>query len=171
MIFFRLIILISGFLLLGFSTEKVQAVCPVCTVAVVTGLGLSRWLGIDDTVSGIWVGGLVISSGLWLSSWLKGKKIKIPYLPIWSIVLMFLFVLPPLIISGIIGHKLNTLWGIDKLVLGISVGSVLFSAGVFGDRMLRVLNNGKVKFYYQKVILPVATLIIGSLVFYLITQK
>jgi len=29
-------------------STKVYAICPVCTVAVAGGVGLSRWLGIDD---------------------------------------------------------------------------------------------------------------------------
>lgn len=37
-------------------TAKAQAVCPVCTVAVGTGVGLSRWLGVDDTITGLWLG-------------------------------------------------------------------------------------------------------------------
>lgn len=38
-----------------------MAICPVCTVAVGTDVGLCRWLGIDDVLSGIWIGGLIIS--------------------------------------------------------------------------------------------------------------
>jgi len=35
--------------------------CPVCTIAVTAGVGLSRWLGVDDLISGLWVGGLLVS--------------------------------------------------------------------------------------------------------------
>ena len=57
------------------------AVCPVCTIAVGAGLGLSRFLGIDDSVSGVWAGGLTLSSSFWLSDWLARKlksKYKLP---------------------------------------------------------------------------------------------
>ncbi|HRZ29924.1 MAG TPA: hypothetical protein P5052_04275 [Candidatus Paceibacterota bacterium] len=30
-----------------------QAVCPVCTVAIASGVGLCRYLGIDDLISGL----------------------------------------------------------------------------------------------------------------------
>jgi len=39
-----------------FNTNQVFAVCPVCTVAAGAGVGLSRWLGIDDIIIGLWVG-------------------------------------------------------------------------------------------------------------------
>jgi len=34
--------------------------------------------------------------------------------------------MPPLYLSKMIGIPLNTIWGIDKVLLGIAVGSVLF---------------------------------------------
>ena len=57
--------------------NEVDAVCPVCTVAVIGGLGLSRWLGIDDAITGIWIGGLIISLSLWFTDWLYKKYKKI----------------------------------------------------------------------------------------------
>ena len=41
--------------------KKALAVCPICTVAAATGIGFSRWLGIDDTITGLWIGGLTVS--------------------------------------------------------------------------------------------------------------
>jgi len=58
---------------------KVYAVCPICTVAVGAGLGISRWLGIDDSVTGLWIGGLILSSGLWLADWIGKKGWRVPY--------------------------------------------------------------------------------------------
>jgi hypothetical protein len=36
-------------------------VCPVCTIAVAGGVGLCRYLGIDDLISGAWIGALLFS--------------------------------------------------------------------------------------------------------------
>ena len=41
---------VSILLLLPFITK---AVCPVCTVAIASGVGLCRYLGIDDLISGL----------------------------------------------------------------------------------------------------------------------
>ncbi len=53
-------------------------------MAVAAGIGLSRWLGIDDTITGLWIGGLIISLAIWTINWIikkniyfKGRKIII----------------------------------------------------------------------------------------------
>jgi hypothetical protein len=56
--------------------EKALAVCPICTIAVGAGVGLSRWLGIDDAITGLWVGGLIVSMITWTESWLEKKNIR-----------------------------------------------------------------------------------------------
>src|SRR3972149_11759116 len=72
------IFLVLSLFTINFSlfTREAHAVCPVCTIAVGAGLGISRWLGIDDAVSGVWVGGIILSSSFWLLDWLVKKKIK-----------------------------------------------------------------------------------------------
>lgn len=146
-----------------------QAVCPICTVAVAGGLGLSRWLGIDDSIMGIWIGGLILSSGFWMADWASKKSWKVPYPKLLSILIMILFVIPPLYITKIIGLPGNTLWGVDKILLGTIIGSVLFFAGMQLDKWLRTTNEDKVYIYYQKVIAPVFFLTIGSVIFFLVT--
>lgn len=147
-----------------------QAVCPLCTIAVGAGLGFSRYLGIDDTITGVWIGGLIISSSLWMVSfaqnhhwwkWLTNKWI--------DIAIFFLLVLPPLYWSKIIGHPANTVWGIDKVILGTAVGAMGFLGSVKLDTWLRSKNNGHVYIYYQKVIIPVLMLTLFSLLFYVVT--
>ena len=149
---------------------QAHAVCPVCTVAVAAGLGISRWIGIDDSVTGIWIGGLILSSGLWLADWIGKKSWKVPQKEIISVVLFYLFVIPPLYWAKMVGLVGNTLWGIDKVILGTVVGSVLFMGGVWLDKWLRNTNEGKVYVYFQKVIAPVFLLTLGSFVLYLITN-
>jgi hypothetical protein len=154
--------------LFAFS-KPTYAVCPVCTIAVGAGVGVSRWIGIDDTVTGLWIGGLIISSGLWLANWIRKKNWKIPYPEVLSTLLMLIFVIPPLYWSKMIGISNNVLLGIDKVILGTIVGSILFLSSIRIDKILRKTNNGKVYIYYQKVILPVLFLSITSFIFYLIT--
>lgn len=164
---FWLIIFLLIFVLFPSS---ILAVCPVCTVAVIGGLGISRWLKIDDVISGIWIGGLIISSGLWLASFMDKKNWKIPFKEIFSILIFCLFVILPLYWGKIIGSTNNSFWGIDKILLGIIIGSITFYSGVLTDKLLRKINKNKIYFYYQKVIVPVLYLSIISYVFYLITN-
>lgn len=163
----ELIIFLSSFILFPSS---ILAVCPVCTVAVVGGLGISRWLGIDDVISSIWIGGLIISSGLWLADWIGKRKWKIPFKEIFSILIFYLFVILPLYWGKIIGITNNNLWGVDKILLGIIIGSITFYFGVLTDKLSRKINNNKIYFYYQKIIIPILYLSIISYIFYLITN-
>ena len=155
---------------------SVQAVCPICTVAVVAGLGLSRYLGIDDTVSGVWIGGVILSTSLWLIDWLGRKNFKslkwyynFKYKNYAVIFLMYALVVLPLLEGEVVGHPFNKLWGIDKLILGIVVGSGAFLLGIYTDKKVREL-KGKQLFSFQKVAFPVVSLILASLIFFLITS-
>lgn len=152
--------------------QSAFAVCPVCTVAVGAGLGLSRYFGIDDTLSGVWVGGLILSSSLWLTDWLSKKKwlkkTRINDLIIG--VLFYLLVVVPLWFAQIIGHPFNTILGIDKLVFGSLIGIVAFIFGIWADKYVRKL-KGKILFPYQKVAFPVGALVIASLIMYFLTKQ
>ncbi len=149
-----------------FSAKQVLAVCPVCTIAVGAGVGLCRWLGIDDLISGVWIGGLIISMILWLLDWLEKKQIRFRFKAFIVSVFFYLVILLPLHWTGIIGHPLNTFHGIDKLLFGIILGSLAFSISVLTNIFLKKKNNGQVYFPYQKVVLPVIFLMITSLIIY-----
>ena len=145
--------------------------CPVCTVTVVAGLGLSRLLGIDDLVTSIWIGGFILSLSFITTDWINKKwprfNSKYYYFP--TFVLMYLFVFIPFKLNHTIGIIGNTIWGMDKIVFGIFVGSVVFLIGVWADKYQRVKFK-KIFFPFQKVVFPIVCLIISSLVFYFITK-
>lgn len=153
-----------------FMTNQAQAVCPICTVAVAGGLGISRWLGIDDAVTGVWIGGLVLSSAFWLSDFIRKKNWKIPYPDLVSIVIFYLLVIPPLYWANYIGLPNNSLWGVDKVLLGTILGSVAFLSGMGIDKGLRKINDDKQFVYFQKVIMPVFMLTLISFGLFLITK-
>jgi len=166
-----LLSLITLITLLKLTLASALAFCPICTVAVGAGLGLSRYLGIDDSVSGIWVGALILSSGLWFSTWLKKKGLRIPYRNILITIAFYILTLIPLYFAKIIGHPFNVILGIDKLIFGTIMGSGLFLLGLIIDKVLRSKNDGKVFFYYQKVIIPMTLLISGSMLLFFLTKK
>lgn len=156
-----------AFLLLPLST---QAVCPVCTIAVAGGVGLSRWLGIDDSITGLWIGGLIVSLIMWTVRWFGKKNIKFEGRDTITILAYYLIIIGPLYFTDIMGHPMNTFWGIDKLIFGIISGSIFF---FLGDKIccyLKNKNGGKAHFPFQKVALPVIPLIILSAIFYFITR-
>jgi hypothetical protein len=145
--------------------------CPVCTVTVIAGLGISRLLGIDDLITSLWIGGFVLSFSFITINWITKKwpKLKQKYYYFPTIILMYLFVLIPLKLDHVIGIKLNTIWGIDKIIFGIFVGSVVFLIGVWADKYQRKKFK-KTFFPFQKVAFPVLALFVTSLVFYFVTK-
>lgn len=146
--------------------------CPVCTVTVAAGLGISRLLGIDDTVTSIWIGGFILSFTFVTLSWIDKKwpKLNINNWRLAFTALMYALVLVPLKLSGAIGIYKNKLWGVDKILLGTLIGSIAFIIGVWADKYQRVKFR-KIFFPFQKVAFPVLCLIISSLVFYFLTKN
>lgn len=169
-----MLLFILPFFMSGIS--QAYAVCPVCTVAVGAGVGFSRYLGIDDVISGIWVGGLILSSALWLKDILKDKLKKHlkkrtllkKILPISVFVLTFVLFIIPLKFAGIIGNELNRYYGIDKVILGILVGSLAFWFGECIHGYLLRKNSNRVYFPFQKVEIPIISLLIATIILYLI---
>jgi hypothetical protein len=162
----------SIFLALGgifFFSFKALAVCPVCTVAVGAGVGFSRWLGIDDTITGLWIGGLIVSLILWTITWLNKKNIFFKGRAFWITLGYYALAVAPLYPMDIIGHPYNKFWGIDKLVLGIVLGSLFFFLGAQSYDLLKK-KLGHAQFPFQKVAMPLLPLIILSAVFYFLTK-
>jgi hypothetical protein len=144
--------------------------CPVCTVTVIAGLGVSRLLGIDDLITSLWIGGFILSFSFITINWIDKKWPKIQYsrFQIPTIVLIYLLVLIPLKWNGSIGILQNELWGIDKILLGTAIGSVIFLIGIWADKKVRKI-KGKQLFIYQKVVFPVIGLILASVVGFFLT--
>lgn len=166
---FRITFFISAALATFLKASPVSAICPVCTVAVGAGVGLSRYLGIDDTITGIWIGALTASMIGWTISWLNGRNIKFYGRKILITVSFYAIVVGPLFWKGIIGHPFNKMWGMDKLLLGIILGSIFFTAGAIAHFQLKKRNGDKVYFPFQKVVFAVAPLVFLSIIFYFIT--
>jgi len=168
---FKRISIFSSFLFLGLMFADIaKAVCPLCVVAVGGGLGFSRWLGVDDLISSIWIGALLVSTTVWTIIWLEKKGWTFKYQKTIVPVSYYALVLIPLYYYGIIGHPLNTLFGIDKIVLGIMLGTIIFLASMVLNSFLKKKNEGKQFISYQKVILPFIILLISSFIIYFLLK-
>jgi hypothetical protein len=153
-----------------FTIGVAKAQCPVCTAAVIGGVGMARWLKIDDTITGLWVGGLLVSTSIWTINWLKSKK--------WDFVgqdyiiplAYYAMTIIPLYYYNIVGHPLNVFWGLDKLILGTIFGSLFFWAAILKYAEIKKRNNGHAQFPFQRVAIPVGTLLVLSTIFYFLTR-
>lgn len=156
--------------ILSLTAVKIaSAVCPVCTVAVGAGVGLAEYLGIDDTITGLWIGALTVSLSMWTINWFAKKDKTQKWIPGTTYLGYYLLVVAPLFFMKSVFHPFNTLWGINKLILGIILGSLIFySCSKLYEYMKN--KNGKAHFPFEKVAIPVLSLSIISFIFYIITK-
>jgi len=150
-----------------FLVKPAYAICPVCIVAVGGGLVIAEKLGVDDLIAALWIGALMTAFAFWAAE--KFKRIKLPKPEISWPILFYLMTLGVLKIQGKINNPYCKIWGICKIWLGLTVGTIVFWLGVLMDKFLRRRNNGKAFFPFQKVIIPLAAVILMSWGFYLIT--
>jgi hypothetical protein len=164
------------FFVISFLYSKAAlAVCPVCTVAVVGGIELSRYLGVDDSVTGLWVGGLTVSLIFWTIDWMNRKNIHFKGRKILIAFGYYALVVLPLYFLKIIHLRLPRYetfcgCGIDKMTVGLASGSIVFLIGALLYEYFKKKNGGHAHFPYEKIVFPIAPLIILSVVFYFLTK-
>ena len=155
--------------ILIFLPIKVLAFCPLCVVATGAFTGFFRWLGVDDTIIGLWLGGFILSISMVFNNFLikKGKKTRFQFflilLVFYGLAILFLYQFGAL-------SPYNKIFGIDKISFGIILGSLLLLFTPYLDRFLRKQNQGKIFISHQKVLVAVVLLIIFSFILYLILK-
>jgi hypothetical protein len=172
----KILLFFSSLFVFSFlAVKSVLAVCPLCVVAVGAGVEFSRWLGIDDTISGLWIGGLIVSLIMWTIDWLNRKKISFKGKEAAAALTWYLLTIIPLYMAGFIGNQANAffnLYGFNfgKMFLGIIVGSIAFWWGADWYFYLKEKNKGRAYFPFQKVVMPISPLILLSIIFYFLTK-
>ncbi len=143
---------------------KVFAQCSVCTVAIGVGVGLCRYLGIDDLVTGLWIGAALWAITVTFDNWLSKKYKKSAFRLILLLITIYLLVFVPLYYFKIIGGITNSVFGVDKLLFSSFFGIIILKLATLFEQWIRQKRNGKVLFYYQKVIIPIASLLLASFI-------
>jgi len=138
----------------------IYAQCPVCIVTVGGGLFIAQKLGIDSLLTALWISGLNTAISFWFVSFIKKPTfLKNPF--IWTAV-MFVSTFAYLASTKQMYHKNNTFLHIDKVLVGLVVGVIVWLLGIGADKLIRKYNQGKVLFFYQKVIVPLSFLIVAT---------
>lgn len=155
-----------------FLPPVAQAMCPICTIAAAGGVELSRYLGIDDTITGLWIGGLTVSLILWTENYLDKKNIRFKGRIFANILFYILLIIIPLYYMKVIGQPANTLQflGMDKLTFGAIAGAISFWFGGSWYEYIKEKNSGHAWFPFQKVVMPIAPLLLMSFIFYFIIK-
>ena len=139
------------------------AFCPVCTIAIGTGFELSHWLGIDDIISGIWLGALTLYLGFWAVGFITKKfHFKNGFLSLLLIILSYLLTWASLQLLGAYTGQ-NLIFGLERVGFGIIIGSLVLPPALSFEKYLRRKNRGQAYFYFQKALIPVSFLLAASL--------
>lgn len=166
----KILILLGSFFAVFATAAKTYAMCPVCAIAVGAGIGATRWLGVDDSITGLWVGGLVVSMITWTIDWFERRQIRFFGRDIATVVGYYALSVVPLYYMGVASTTNSIVLIFDKLAVGVIVGSITFWAAAQWYFYLKARNGGHAYFPFQKVVMPVSTLILMSIVFYYLTK-
>src|SRR3989344_4191962 len=147
----------------------VMAHCPLCTAATIVGVGVTRSLGWDDSIVGIFVGAMIVSSALWLNNVLKKRNIGgSAFLRVSSItVATFVLTVLSFYYAGIFGPaNVYRIFGIEKIIFGAISGAIVSFVAFFASNELKRRNAGKTLFNYQTIGLTLGMLIVNALMFW-----
>ena len=163
-----------------------SAHCPLCTAAAGAGVAAARFYGVDDSVVGLFLGALIVSSALWFDRMLK-KKIDWPFQQALLVIVSFLLLAVPFYQSDVITdfqmvksmpahHGITGLgvfglsqFGFDKLMFGMIIGSLsVWAAFALSDYIKK--KRGKVLWPYQGFSFMMIVLAILSLLFWLVIR-
>lgn len=153
------------------TPSAVTAHCPLCVAGAAIGITLTRWIGVDDSITGVWVAALLGASSFWFYSWLLGKKIKQveqykSVLKPLIYILVFVSTLWSFYKSQLI-IRMTQIFGFDELTFGMLTGGILFYLVDIGDNFL-IRKAGKVYFPYQRIVFSLGSMVILSLGIYIL---
>lgn len=146
--------------------------CPLCTAGAIAAAGGAAYLGVNNAIVGLFLGAFAVSTGWWVSKYLK------QYIPfqrqviiITAFVTTVLPVLPfiesnyPFYISiiGDYGTLLNSTYIINLFLIGSILGGFIVSIAPWFSRQVSRKRNGKI-IPYQGLLLALSMLVASSIV-------
>ncbi len=143
--------------------------CAVCTVAVGAFLEISRKLGVDDTVVGVWFGALLMLIAFWLIKFCSGRKWSFKGLNILLVILTFATMIP-IYTLDYIPYGSRTILGVDAFLLSTIVGALIIWSTDILYRRMKEKNGGHAHFPFEKVVIPVVSLLLASVIFYFVSD-
>ncbi|MBI4017652.1 MAG: hypothetical protein HY366_01755 [Candidatus Aenigmarchaeota archaeon] len=168
-----LIAVLAGVLFFLASARTVSAHCPLCTAATGALVATSRVAGLDDVITGTFLGAFTVSTAFWLaravSSRLRAHKSRYARLSAHPYVLTtasLALTLAGLQLSGILSVFAPRIFGVDKLLLGTVLGAVVSVAAFELHSTIRRSNGGRNHIPFQGIVLPLLILIVIDALLY-----
>lgn len=165
------------------SFAFVPLICDLCTVGVVAGLAVSRYLGVDDSVVGVWIGAVVVALIAMTNAYLENKNVRFKFRDTVIALSYVGFTGASLYLAGVIGLPRNVFFKVsqefagvipaivaDKILVSSVVGALVLVGASKFYQFLKAKNGGKAHFPFEKVFIPLASLAVTSAAFYFVTR-
>jgi hypothetical protein len=160
-IFSIFLFLLTSFYILP---REALAHCPLCTAGAGAGLFLSRWLGIDDSITGVWMAAFLAASSLWLANSLKKKYIPgqntLIYLAVFASTIWSFYTFK------LVSEHAGLIMGIPKLIFGMLAGGILFYLVDILNLVIKKI-RGKSLFPYQSIVFSLGSMLFLSLALFI----
>lgn len=168
---------LNSFLIVIFSfslflvTPTVLAHCPLCSAVTGAAVAVTRWYGLDDSIVGVFVGGMVVATGLWFNNLAKKFNKGKEYLPFQSgifLLLSFILTIITFYFANLMGPSNPfKIFGIDRILFGTIIGVIASFASFKLHDILHMFNRNRNYFPYQLILVLILTLAICSAILYL----
>ena len=143
-----------------FFAKPALAHCPLCIAGAGAGLTLSRFLGIDDSITGVWIAAFLGATALWIANSIKKKYIFL------QDTIIYVAVIASTIWSfykfNLVNNHAGLIVGIPKVTFGILSGAIVFYLVDFLNNLIKKV-KGRVLFPYQPIVFSLSAMLILSL--------
>ena len=143
--------------------------CAVCTVMVGASLGIARKLGVDDTIIAVWFGALMALGGYWLIKLFDKKNWNFKFRNKVLMALSLSTVIP--MYFGMLTYTPQKyLLYLDKFLAVYLLGALVIPLTSKLYQYMKAKNGGHAHFPFEKVVIPVLTLTLISLILHFIAK-
>ena len=138
--------------------------CAVCTVAIGASLSIARKLGVDDCVVGVWAGAMLAIVGYWVIRWFEKRNWHFPHRDFCLMVMSIASV--GFMYMGDLHYDPTVYLGflyIDSFLFTTILGAITFISAMNFYEWMKKKNGGHAHFPFEKVVVPVLSVLIVSL--------
>lgn len=147
--------------------------CAVCTIAVGASLEIARHFGVDDSVVGLWAGAFLTLIGFWTIKWFDKKGWHFKGRDFWLVTISVAMIGFMYVSQLTYTAEAILIFYIDPFLFSTILGALLFIYSSELYQWMKKKNGGHAHFPFEKVFVPVATLVLASvyLYYYPLCQK
>jgi len=161
----KFLVFVLGLVSPLFFAPAALAHCPLCVAGAGAGLTLSRWIGIDDSITGVWLAAFLGAMAFWSEVLIKDRELKLRLRPLIYIGIFVATIWSFYKFNLIVKH--GEIFGMHKLIFGMVVGGIAFYlVDVIDDLLIK--KYGKVFFPYQRIIVSLGSMLTLSVGIYIL---